>query len=401
MKKKCNPKQTSLATRAVHGGKLYPHEGPVSLPIYQTSNYRFADSRAAERYAQGDPRVFVYTRYHNPTTEEVEERLALMMGAESALVFSSGMGAITSAILSVVRAGDEIISTPALYGGTYRFFRDIAPRLGIMVRFMDPLRPQSLLDLATPATRLVYCETPTNPTLGIVDIAGVVDATRRAARRYGSRIITMLDNTFATCLNQNPFAFGVDVVVESATKYLGGHSDLLAGVVAGTKGFVQGVHTQLKYFGASPDPFMSYLLYRSLKTFELRVRRQNENAMELATFLERHPKVRRVLYPGLRSHPQHAIARRQMTGGFGGMVTIELKGGLNAAVRLCDRLRVAVNAMSLGGVETLVSIPVYSSHINMTKEELARHGVSPGMVRISVGVEGIEDLKEDFAQALR
>ncbi|HXF99234.1 MAG TPA: aminotransferase class I/II-fold pyridoxal phosphate-dependent enzyme, partial [Bacteroidota bacterium] len=208
MKKKRNPKETSLATRAIHGSKLYPHEGPVSFPIYQTSNYRFADSSAAERYAQGDPHVFVYTRYHNPTTEEVEERLALMMGAESALVFSSGMGAITSAILSVVRAGDEIISTPALYGGTYRFFRDIAPRLGMMVRFMDPLRPQSLLDLATPATRLVYCETPTNPTLGIVDIAGVVDATRRAARRYGSRIITMLDNTFATCLNQNPFAFG-------------------------------------------------------------------------------------------------------------------------------------------------------------------------------------------------
>jgi cystathionine beta-lyase/cystathionine gamma-synthase len=391
----------SLATRAIHGKKLYAYKGPVAFPIYQTSTYRFDSSDDAVRYAQGDPNVLVYTRYHNPTTTEVEERLALMMGAEQALLFSSGMAAISSAILSVVKAGEEIISTPALYGGTYRFFRDILPRLGITVKYMNPLRPDSLVQLASPQTRLIYFETPTNPTLGIVDIQAVVDAARRAEKTCAAKILTMIDNTFATCLNQKPFDFGVDVIVESATKYLGGHSDLLAGVVASTKKFVKGVHTQLKYFGGSADPLMSYLLYRSLKTFALRVQRQNENAMELASFLERHPKVNRVLYPGLRSHPQHAVAKRQMTGGFGGMVTIELKGGLKAAVRLCDALRVAVNAMSLGGVETLVSIPVYSSHINMTKEELARHGVTPGMVRISVGVEGIEDLKEDFARALR
>jgi cystathionine beta-lyase/cystathionine gamma-synthase len=194
------------------------------------------------------------------------------------------------------------------------------------------------------------------------------------------------------------------VIVESATKYLGGHSDLLAGVVAGTKKFLQGAHTQLKYHGGCADPFAAYLLLRSLKTFELRVGRQNENALELAQFLQRHRKVRRVLYPGLTTHPHHAIARRQMVGtggkGYGGMVTIELKSDARGAVRVCDALKVAVNAMSLGGVETLVSIPVYSSHINMTKEELARHGVTPGMIRISVGVEGIEDLKADFARAL-
>jgi methionine-gamma-lyase len=401
MKHRSLPTGMSLATRAIHGKKLYAYKGPVAFPIYQTSTYRFDSSDDAVRYAQGDPNVLVYTRYHNPTTTEVEERLALMMGAEQALLFSSGMAAISSAILSVVKAGEEIISTPALYGGTYRFFRDILPRLGITVKYMNPLRPDSLVQLASPQTRLIYFETPTNPTLGIVDIQAVVDATRRAEKTCAATIVTMIDNTFATCLNQKPFDFGVDVIVESATKYLGGHSDLLAGVVASTKKFVKGVHTQLKYFGGSADPLMSYLLYRSLKTFALRVQRQNENAMELASFLERHPKVNRVLYPGLRSHPQHAVAKRQMTGGFGGMVTIELKGGLKAAVRLCDALRVAVNAMSLGGVETLVSIPVYSSHINMTKEELARHGVTPGMVRISVGVEGIEDLKEDFARALR
>jgi len=401
MKKKKSPTQMSLATKAIHGAKLYAYKGPVSTPIYQTSTYRFENSDDAVRYGQGDPNVLVYTRYHNPTTSEVEERLALMMNAERALLFGSGMAAITSAILSVVKAGDEIISTPALYGGTYRFFRDILPRHDIEVKYLDPTRPESLLELASPKTKLVYFETPTNPTLSVVDIKALVAAAQRAERKFGQKIVTMIDNTFASCLNQHPFALGVDVVVESGTKYLGGHSDLLAGVVAGTKEFVKGVHTQLKYYGGSADPFMSYLLYRSLKTFELRVRRQNENAMALARFLEKHPKVNRVLYPGLASHPQHAIAKKQMLKGYGGMVTIEVKGGVKAAVRVCDSLKVAINAMSLGGVETLVSIPVYSSHVNMTDEELKSHGVTPGMIRISVGVEGIEDLKEDFAQALR
>ncbi|MBI5472252.1 MAG: PLP-dependent transferase [Ignavibacteriae bacterium] len=404
MKKTPFPRQLSLATKAIHGSKLYAYKGPVSLPIYQTSTYRFDDSNDAMRYSHGDPDVLVYTRYHNPTTSEVEERLALMMNAEKALLFGSGMAAISSAVLSVVKAGDEIISTPGLYGGTYRFFRDILPRYDIHVKYMDPLRPESILDLASPRTKLVYFETPTNPTLGIVDIAAVVAATERAATRR-QRILTMIDNTFASTLNQNPFAYGVDVIVESCTKYLGGHSDLLAGVVAGNRTFISGVHTQLKYYGGIADPFMSYLLYRSLKTFELRVQRQNENAMALAKFLEKHAKVSRVLYPGLRSHPQHTIAKRQMAGavgnGYGGMVTIEVNGGVKAAVKVCDKLKVAINAMSLGGVETLVSIPVYSSHVNMTDDELDRHGVTPGMIRISVGVEGIDDLKNDFAQALR
>ncbi len=399
MKKKISPATQSLATKAIHGAKLFAYKGPVSVPIYQTSTYRFENSDDAVRYGQGDPNVLVYTRYHNPTTSEVEERLALMMNAEKALLFGSGMAAITSAILSVVQSGDEIISTPALYGGSYRFFRDILPRHNVSVKYMDPQRPASLLELATSKTKLVYFETPTNPTLSIVDIKAMVTEANRARRKSSDKIITMIDNTFASCLNQTPFALGVDVIVESATKYLGGHSDLLGGVVAGTKEFVKGVHTQMKYYGGSPDPFMSYLLYRSLKTFELRVQRQNENALALVRFLEKHPKVNRVLYPGLPSHPQHKIAKRQMTG-FGGMVTIEVKGGIKAAVRTVDSLKVAVNAMSLGGVETLVCIPVYSSHINMTDAELKSHGVTPGMIRISVGVEGIEDLKNDFAQAL-
>jgi cystathionine gamma-synthase len=258
------------------------------------------------------------------------------------------------------------------------------------------------ISLVTPATRLVYFETPTNPALGIVDIGALVRQVREIQRRTRRKIVTMIDNTFATCLNQDPFSLGVDVVVESATKYLGGHSDIIGGVIAGSKEFVKDAHTQMKYYGGCADPFAAFLLLRSLKTFDLRVRRQNENALDLAGFLESTPRVKRVFYPGLPSHPQHDIARKQMTGaGFGGMVTIEVEGGVQGAVRVCNALQVAVNAMSLGGAETLVSIPVYSSHVNMTPRELKRHGVTPGMIRISVGVEDIGDLKHDFARALR
>jgi cystathionine beta-lyase/cystathionine gamma-synthase len=395
----------SLSTRAIHGRKLYAFQGPVSPPIVQTTTYRFADSNDAVRYAAGDPDVYVYTRYHNPTVADAEERLALIMGAEKTLLFSSGMAAITSAILSVVQKGDEIISTPALYGGTYRFFRDILPRHGVTVRYADPGRLESIERLAGRKTRLIYFETPTNPTLSVVDIAALVRHARAAQKRTGTRLVVMADNTFATVVNQNPFAFGVDVVVESATKYLGGHTDVMAGVVAASRAFVAGVHTQLKYYGGCADPFAAYLLSRSLKTFDLRVRRHNANALALASYLEAHPKVSRVLYPGLPSHPGHAIARAQMTGsggdGYGGMVTIEVPGGVRGAVAVCDALHIGVNAMSLGGVETLVSIPVYSSHVHMSKKELALNGVTPGMIRISVGIEGIDDLRHDFDAALR
>ncbi len=399
-----DPRSLTLATRAIHGNQLFPYRGAVAPPIVQTSTYRFEDSGDAVRYAAGDPDVYVYTRYHNPTVREAQERLALMMGAEQALLLSSGMASISAALLSVLRAGDELISTPSLYGGTYRFFRDVLPLLNIRVRYARPGRLNRIASLATSRTRAVYFETPTNPALGIIDIDELVAETRRAEKKIGHRLEIMIDNTFATILNQNPLPRGVDVVLESATKYLGGHSDLLAGVVAGTREFVRRVHTQMKYLGGCADPFAAFLLLRSLKTFELRIARQNENALALARFLESHRAVKRVLYPGLPSHPQYATARRQMVeaggAGFGGMVTIEVVGGVRGATRVCDSLNVAVNAMSLGGVETLVSIPVYSSHINMTKRELDSHGVTPGMIRISVGVEGIADLVRDFTRAL-
>lgn len=403
-RKQSTKKPLSLATRAIHGNKLYAYKGPVSTPIYQTSTYRFETSEDAIRFAKGDPTVYVYTRYHNPTVHDVEEKLALMERGESAALFSSGMAAITTAILAVTKPGDEIISTPALYGGTYRWFRDELPKSGITVKYVHPDRLEQIGKLASPKTTIVYFETPTNPTLDLVDIAEVVKQTRNAERRTGRKILIMIDNTFASILNQDPFKYGVDVILESATKYLGGHSDIIAGAVIGTSDFLKQVRGLAKYHGGCADPFAAYLLARSLKTYELRVRKQNENALAVAEALEHHRKVKRVLYPGLPSFPKHQLARKQMSG-FGGMVTIEVKPSkgrspVEAAARVCDNLKIAVNAMSLGGVETLVSIPVYSSHVFMSDDELKQHGVTSGMIRISVGVEGIGDLIGDFEQAL-
>ncbi|MGB2868743.1 MAG: PLP-dependent aspartate aminotransferase family protein [Bacteroidota bacterium] len=394
----------SLSTRAIHGNKLYAFQGPVSTPIYQTSTYRFETSDDAIRYAKGDPSVYVYTRYHNPTVHDVEEKLALMERVEAAALFSSGMAAITTAVLAVTKSGDEIISTPALYGGTYRWFRDELPKNRITVRYIEPDRLDRIEKLATSKTTIVYLETPTNPTLSLVDIGAVVRHTRAAGKKTGKKILVMIDNTFASIVNQDPFSLGVDVIVESATKYLGGHADIMAGAVMGTKEYIKEVKGLAKFYGGCADPFAAYLLSRSLKTFELRVNRQNENALALAKALEKNKNIRRVIYPGLPSFPGYALAKKQMSG-FGGMVTVEVKTskGLSpaeTAAKVCDNLKVAINAMSLGGVETLVSIPVYSSHIFMSDKELATHGVTPGMIRISVGVEGVEDLIGDFEQAL-
>ncbi len=396
--------ELALSTKAIHGDKLYAYKGPVALPIYQTTTYRFDSSEDAIRYAKGDPSVYVYTRYHNPTVHDVETKLSLMEGSESAALFSSGMAAITTAILAVTKSGDEIISTPALYGGTYRFFRDELTKQQINVRFVDPADLSAISRVATPKTTIVYFETPTNPTLAVVDIAEVVRQTRIAEKKVGRKIIVMIDNTFATILNQDPFHYGVDVIAESATKYIGGHTDVMAGVILGRSDYITRVKGLAKHYGGCADPFAAYLLFRSLKTFELRVGRQNENAFAVAKALEKNRKVNRVLYPGLPSHPQYKLAKKQMKG-FGGMVTIEVKPSkkiapVEAAAKVADSLKIAVNAMSLGGVETLVSIPVYSSHIFMTDEELKRHGVTPGMIRISVGVEAAADLIGDFEQAL-
>ncbi len=396
MKKK---RSNSITTRAIHGNKLYARTGPIAFPIYQTSTYRFENSNHAVRFAEGDESVYVYTRYHNPTVREVEEKIALMEEAESAILFSSGMAAISTTILSICKSGDEIVSTSALYGGTYRFFRDSLVNYNINVRYVESHSLNDLIYLINPRTRIVYLESPTNPTLDIVDLHKLVELTRKIEKEYKTKITIISDNTFATIINQKPFDFGVDIIIESVTKYLGGHADIVGGVAIGKKKILKKIKALSKHLGGCADPFAAFLLDRSLKTFELRAERQNDNAMKLAKFLSKHKNVLKVIYPGLPSHPQHQIAKKQMSG-FGAMITIEVKNGLKGAVKVCDKLKIAINAMSLGGVETLVSIPVYSSHINLSESELARQGVAPGMVRISVGIEGIDDLVSDFTQAL-
>jgi cystathionine beta-lyase/cystathionine gamma-synthase len=321
-----------------------------------------------------------------------ESKLAALEGAEAAIVTASGMAAISSALLSVLNAGDEVIATRQLYGGSYRLMRDIFPRLGIVVRHVES-DLKGLDELVTEKTRVIYTESPTNPTLQLVDLSKVVKFTKS----HG--LVSMVDNTFATPVLQKPIEMGFDLVLHSATKYLGGHSDLIAGAVAGTKERIKAVREMVIYLGGSMDPEVGFLLIRGIKTLELRVRRQCENAMAVAKYLAKHPKVERVHYPGLKSHPHHQLARRQMSG-FGSMLAFDVKGGLKAARRLCDRVRVFLLAASLGGVESLVVLPVYTSHYRMSQAELLAAGVQGGTVRVSIGLEDPEDLIQDLKQAL-
>jgi cystathionine beta-lyase/cystathionine gamma-synthase len=331
----------------------------------------------------------------NPTEDQLNRRLAVLEEAEDALVCGSGMAAITTAILSAVRPGEEVIALPTLYGQTLNFLRHSLPEgHGVPVKFVAGV--EGLYDLKPyvgPRSRLVYFETPTNPNLQVVDIVRVVGQ----ARKLG--LMTMVDNTFATPVNQRPIPMGIDAVVHSATKYLGGHSDVLAGVIAGSRKFMGECHERVYQYGPTLSPFSSFLLLRSLKTLALRVERQNANALALARFFRGHPKIEQVLYPGLPDDPFHETAKKQMSG-FGGIVTVVLRGDKKEAMDFVDRLEICLNATSLGGVETLVSLPVIASHAWQSDEELAQAKISPQMVRFSVGVEDIEDIIADCRRAL-
>ncbi len=386
-----------LATQAIHGDEINRGKSePVSFPIYHSSTYIFPSSDAIEGYMKrGERKQHIYMRDGNPTEDQLNRRLALLEGAEDALVCGSGMAAITTAILSAVRPGDEVIALPTLYGQTLNFLRHSLPEgHGVTVKFVADV--EGLYDLKPyvgPKSRLVYFETPTNPNLQIVDIVRVVEG----ARQFG--LMTMVDNTFATPINQRPILMGVDAVVHSATKYLGGHSDILAGVIAGNKEFINECHERVYQYGPVLSPFSSFLLLRSLKTLAIRIERQNANALALARFFKGHKKIEKVLYPGLPEDPFHETAKKQMFG-FGGIVTVVIRGNKSDAMDFVDRLEICLNATSLGGVETLVSLPVIASHAWQSDEELAQAKILPQMVRFSVGIEDIEDLISDCRQAL-
>jgi methionine-gamma-lyase len=380
-------------TRAIHSGETEPgSNGPVTAPIFRTSNFAFASTAEMKHWAEGKSKAYIYTRYGNPTLEVAEAKIAALEEGEAALVTASGMAAISSALLAVLSSGDEVISTRQIYGGTYRLMRDILPRMGIGVRFVEN-DLEGVEQLVGSRTRALYVETPTNPTLRLVDLRKAVALARK------HRLVSLIDNTFASPLLQNPLGFGFDLVVHSATKYLGGHSDLIAGAITGSRQWVDRARQMVIHLGGSMDPGAAFLLNRGLKTLAVGVERQCQTAMTVARFLERHPKIARVHYPGLKSHPDHQLARKQMKG-FGAMMAFDLRAGLAAAIRFSDRLRLFKLAASLGGTESLAVLPIYTTHHGMSREELGASGVTPGTVRISIGLEEAADLLEDLRQAL-
>ncbi len=393
MKKPAKSRRLADATIAIHAGEdKFKRSAPVGTSIARSANFTFANTEELKLWAEGKRPAFIYTRYGNPTLAVAEEKIAALEGAEAAIVTASGMAAISSALLSVLKAGDEVIATRALYGGTYRLMRDVFPRMGIVVRHVET----DLADierLVNPRTKVLYIETPTNPTLRLVDLHKAISF----AKEWD--LISLIDNTFASPVLQKPLGLGFNLVMHSATKYLAGHSDVIAGAVAGSHAMIEKIRDMIIYLGGSMDPEAAYLLIRGMKTLELRVRRQGQTALAIAKFLEKHPKVARVHYPGLASHPDHKLATRQMKG-YGAMMAFDLKGGLAAARRFCDRTRVFLLAVSLGGAESLVVLPMYSSHYRMSVAELRAAGVEPGTVRISIGLEDPQDLIEDLRQAL-
>jgi len=364
----------------------------VVRDVCHSATFTFASAAEMKRWAEGKSKAYIYTRYGNPTLAVVEKKIAEMEGAEAAVVTASGMAAISSALLGALKAGDEVIATAELYGGSYRLMRDVFPDMGIGAKLVGTAL-EGMEKLVTAKTKVIYVETPTNPTLRLVDLRKVVTFAKKHA------LISIVDNTFATPLQQRPLDMGFDMVVHSATKYMGGHSDVIAGAAAGSGRWMKRVREMVIYLGGSLDPGAGYLLIRGMKTIGLRMERQSANALAVAQFLEKHSKVARVFYPGLASHPDHSLAKRQMKG-FGAMLAFDLKGGLGAARRFCDRVKVFLLAASLGGVESLVILPIYSSHYRMSLKELERAGVSPGTVRMSAGIEDLEDLIGDLEWAL-
>jgi len=382
------------STHCVHAGEeRHGQRASLATDIAQTAVFVLPELDTLRRIAQGKDQGYTYTRYANPTTEAAEKKIAALEGGDGCVVTASGMAAILVTVLATCRAGDEIVSMLDIYGGTLKLFEDVLARFGIRTRFVpykDLGKPQRFF---SKRTRMLFLETPTNPTLRCVDIAKLAAVGRK------HRACVVVDNTFATAILQKPLELGADVVVHSATKYLGGHSDVTAGAIVGGARFIAEARQRMLQSGASLAPLASYLLTRGLKTLELRVERACRSAERIAEMLRRHPKVRRVMYPGFPGNEGHEAARRQMRD-FGMMVAFEMKGGGPAAERFIDGLNLCYLAASLGGVESTVSYPLLSSHVGMPRERLGLMDVSEATVRLSVGIEDADDLIADLRQAL-
>ncbi|NKD44491.1 methionine gamma-lyase [Haematospirillum jordaniae] len=390
-------KQAGFATRAIHAGyDPHSHQGSLVPPVYMTSTFAFPDAQTGgERFA-GHDAGFVYTRLGNPTLALLETRLATLEGTEAALVTGSGMGAIAATLWTLLSPGQEIIVDQTLYGCTFALLHHGLARFGVKITHVDLTNPKALPAAIGPDTAIVYFETPANPNMRLIDIAAVSAIARHAGA------VTVVDNTYGASVIQRPAEMGANLVVHSATKYLGGHGDLTAGAVLGTSDMVAAIRaTGLKDMtGAVLSPFDASQILRGLKTLELRMARHCSTAAAIAQLLEQHPAVHTVMYPGLDSNPSHDLAQRQMTGGYGGMVAFELHGGMSAGLAFINALRLVTCAVSLGDPETLVQHPASMTHSTYTPEERAEHGISDGLIRISAGLETPVDILDDICQAL-
>jgi cystathionine gamma-synthase len=388
-------RDTRIATKAVWAGEeqtLLP--GATQVPIVQSVAFGYQDLDNWQQVALGQKQGHIYSRNTNPTVAALEEKVRVLEGAEAATSMASGMAAISNTIFSLVRPRDRIVTVKDTYGGTNQLFREFLPQINVTACLCNTADFSAIEAEIYKGCKLLYLETPTNPTLKVIDIE------RLARKGHEAGAVVVTDNTFATPINQHPLQLGSDLVVHSASKYLGGHADALGGVVCGRRELIRSIFHYREITGAALDPFAAYLLLRGLKTLALRVERQNANAMKIARFLEVHPAVAQVFYPGLESHPQHEIAVRQMPGGFGGMLSFVLHGGYEQVKKFLPQLRFAHRAANLGAVETIVGPPATTSHVEVSAADRAAMGIPEALVRYSVGIEDVEDLIADLRQAL-
>jgi cystathionine beta-lyase/cystathionine gamma-synthase len=383
-----------FSTKGVHAGTSDDEStGAVGTPIYQTTTFILGEDQyrsVEEGYARDR---FIYTRYGNPNQWAIQTKLAALEGVESALVFSSGMAAITATVLALVDKGAHIVSSNELYGGTYNLFNQELPTFNMNVSYVDPRDYQAIEDAIQPNTQILYFEALTNPLLKLVDIKRLADI----AKRHQVRLV--IDGTFLTPISCRIVDMGADVVIHSASKYLNGHSDVIAGAVMGSRKLIDMIWPRLLTYGGSLDPHACFLFERGLKTLAIRMAAHQQSALKLAQYLETHPQINFVYYPLLASHPDNALAKKVLNNG-GGMIALEVKGGDQAALKLLDKLSIPKQATSLGGVESLVSLPYNTSHAGFTAKQRSNMGINPGCIRLSVGIEDSDDLIADFEQAL-
>jgi cystathionine gamma-synthase len=390
-----DPVHIHTGTRAVWGGEEQSWmQGATQVPVVHSVSFGYKDMDEWLQVAKGEKPGHIYGRNTNPTVQAFEEKVRILEGGEAAASAATGMGIISSALFGLLAAGDRVVSIKDTYGGTSKLFFEFLPRFKVDVTLCDTTDHEAIEAEVAKGCRLLYLETPTNPTIRILDLERLITAAKKAGA------IVIVDNTFATPINQNPLQMGADLVLHSATKFLGGHADALGGVICGDRDLVKTIYHFREINGATLHPMAAYLLLRGMKTLHLRVARQNDSALEIARFLLEHPAVDRVYYPGLESHDNHEIARQQMRG-FGGMLSFELKGNsLEAVKQFLPRLRFAHAAANLGAVETIVGMPATTSHVECTAQERAAMGIPEGLIRYSTGIEDVRDLIADLKQAL-